>query len=78
MMSSSTPLGTPTAHPGGHCGSSALSKQPPANTLPTQTEPLIQLDAEPSVMAASAVAGDQSSATMTQSAMEKADLEPWR
>lgn len=68
----------PTAHPGGHYGPSELSNQPPTDPSPTQTELLIKLDAEPSVIAASAVAGDQPSATTTQSAIEKADLQPWR
>ena len=68
----------PTAHPSGHYGLSESSDQPPSNPLPAPGEDLIQIDAEPSVMAASAGASDHSSATTTYSAIEKADLEPWR
>ena len=77
-MSSSVPLATLTAHPGGHSGPSALPEQPPLNPSPTQAEPVINPNAESSTMVASAIADDRSSATATQSAIEKADLEPWR
>ena len=78
VMSSSVPLVTLAAHPGGQSGPAALPDQPPSNPSPTQAEPGISPNAESSAMAASAVADDQSSATATQSAIEKADLEPWR
>ena len=78
MMGSSVPLAMPTPPPGGHNSPSGLSDQPPSNPLPAQAELSKQLDAEPSVMAVSDVAADESSATTTQSATEKADLQPWR
>ena len=77
-MSSSIPLATLTAHPSDQSGSSALSEKPPSNPSPPQAKPLTHTDAESSAMAASVVADGQSSGTTNQSAIVKADLEPWR
>ena len=71
-------MATLTAHPSDQSGPSALSENPPSSPSPPQAEPSTNLDAESSAMAASAVADGQSSTTTTQSAIEKADLEPWR
>ena len=72
------PLVTLTAPSSDQSGQSALSEKPPSNPSPTQAEPSTHPDAESSKMAASAGADGQSSATATQDAIEKADLEPWR
>lgn len=77
-MSPSIPLATLTAHPSDQSGQSALSENPPSNPSLPQAEPLTHPDAESSAMAASVVADGQSCATTAQSAIEKADLEPWR
>ena len=68
----------PTAHSDDHYGLSKSSNPPSSNPSPTETELLIKLDAEPSMTTDSVVTGDQSSATTALSAMEKADMEPWR
>ena len=78
VMSSSVPLATFSAPPGGQSGPSALPEQPPSNPSPTQAELVTNPNAESSAMVASAVADDQSSATATRSAIEKADRQPWR
>ena len=77
-MSSSIPLATLTAHSSDQSGPSASLENPPSNPSPSQVGQVTHPDAESSAMAASVVADVQSSATTTQSAMEKADLEPWR
>ena len=77
-MSCSMPLATLTVHPTDQSGPSALSENPPSNPSLPQAEPLTHPDAESSAMAASVVADGQSSATTAQSAIKRADLEPWR
>ena len=74
IMSSSIPLATLTTQ----SGPLASLENRPSNTSPSQVGKVKHPDAESSAMAASVVADGQSSATTTQSAIRKADLEPWR